>query len=66
MKRLGKFSGRIYNMGERNIEECCTIITDEQAADNEFIERHHKMDDLECKLCTGPYKCPMSKEKEVI
>ena len=59
MPRLGKFTGSIYN-DESDFSicpECCRIITDDQALDEEFINRTH-MDDLkDCARCFG---CPAS------
>ena len=57
MKRLGKYTGRVYNEDYdfSNCQECCTCITDEQATDREFIESHHLKDIMECTLCHG---CP--------
>lgn len=56
MKRLGKFSGQIYEWNEgRTMPECGTIISDEQANDEEFISKHHVKDLLDCVKCFG---CP--------
>ena len=43
MKCLGKFTKTIYdeNYDFSNCPECCTLITDEQANDEEFINKHH-------------------------
>lgn len=56
MKRLGKFSGIIYEEDEvNNMEECGVLLTDAQANDEEFIKSHHLLDQIECSLCRG---CP--------
>ena len=60
MKRLGKYSGKIYKDDEiKTMEECGICITDEQAADQEFISTHHLRDLLECAGCIG---CPLSQK----
>lgn len=57
MKRLGKFTKNIYeeNYAFSLCPECCTVITDEQANDEEFINEHHLKDLLDCVRCPG---CP--------
>ncbi len=58
MKRLGKYSGRIYEENEICImEECGVCITDEQAKDEEWISKHHVDDLMECITCVG---CPLA------
>lgn len=58
MKRLGKFSGKIYEYDEiKTIEECCLCITDEQANDEEFISNYRSKSLLDCIGCNG---CPLS------
>lgn len=59
MKRLGKYSGRIYEEDEvSTMEECGTCITDEQAIDMEWISKHHINDLMKCVTCCG---CPLVK-----
>lgn len=59
MKRLGKYSGKIYEGDEiKTMEECGICITDEEAADKEFINNHHLKDLIECIGCTA---CPLSR-----
>lgn len=59
MKRLGKYSGKVYEEHEiQNMDECGTVITDEQAADKDFIKKHHMCDLVQCVSCFG---CPTSK-----
>ena len=56
MKRLGKFSGQIYEESEvKDMTECGVCITDEQSNDEEFIQKHHLKDLLDCVTCFG---CP--------
>lgn len=58
MKRLGKFSGKIYNESEtKDMRECGVMISDEQAQDEEFIRIHRIEDLLDCLKCFG---CPMA------
>lgn len=60
MKRLGKFSGKIYDeqYETRDIKECCQIITDEQAGDEKWVEERH-LEHL--KTCVTCFQCPLSK-----
>ena len=57
MSRLGKFTGRVYDddYDFSKCPECCTIITDEQAKDKEFVYQHHIKDLKDCVFCNG---CP--------
>lgn len=62
MTRLGKFTGRIYT-GKYDFSqcpECCTIIPDDKANDEAFINIHRAGDLLDCLRCLG---CPAAKEK---
>lgn len=60
MKRLGKYSGQIYEEKEvSTMEECGVCITDEQANDEEWIKVHHVGDLVDCLGCGG---CPMSQK----
>ncbi len=63
MKRLGKFTKTIYdeNYDFSNCPECCTCLTDEEANDEEFINKHHIKDLMDCVACMG---CPASQNKE--
>ena len=59
MKRLGKFSGHIYEGNDiNNMEECGVCITDEQASDENYIAQHHIDDLVDCVTCCG---CPMAR-----
>lgn len=57
MKRLGKYTGTIYGDDYvfSNFPECCTMISDEQADNEEFISKHHINDLKDCLTCCG---CP--------
>lgn len=61
MKRLGKYSGKVYdkNYDLSLCEECCAVITDEQANDEIFIRDKHLKDSLICQCCNG---CPLSQK----
>ena len=65
MKRLGKYTGRVYNEDYdfSNCQECCVCITDEQATDTEFIDSHHLKDIMQCALCHG---CPAAQTSKVV
>ncbi len=59
MKRLGKFSGRMYEENEaEKMEECGVCISDEQANDEEWISNRHLKDLMDCVKCFG---CPMAR-----
>lgn len=60
MKRLGKFTKTIYEDGcdFSQCPECCTQITDEQATDEDFINKRHVSDLMDCVRCFG---CPASR-----
>jgi len=64
MKRLGKFTGTIYdeNYDFSNCPECCTMITDEQEKDENFIKEKHTKDLLTCIGCNG---CPAAQKSIV-
>lgn len=59
MKRLGKFTGTIYDEDYdfSQYPECCHCITDEEAKDEEFIIDAHMNDLKDCVMCFG---CPAS------
>lgn len=60
MKRLGKFSGKIYD--EDDIEymlECCRIIPDDKINDKGYIDDMHIKDLLFCEQCMS---CPRSRK----
>lgn len=57
MKRLGKFTGKVYdeNYDFSNCPECCVCISEEQFQDEKYIADHHVKDLLDCLKCMG---CP--------
>lgn len=58
MKRLGLFSGRIYEEDEvKDMKECGMCITNEQAEDSNYIER---IKDENLVKCGGCFGCPMA------
>lgn len=63
MKRLGKFTKKIYDetFDFSKCKECCTCITDEQANDEEFINKKHIKDLATCIFCMG---CPAAKGEQ--
>lgn len=57
MKILGKYTGLVYELDEKeNMEECGIQITDEVANDPKKIEELHSKYSDDCSLCRG---CPM-------
>lgn len=60
MKRLGKYSGKIYGKNEvQGMEECGVCITDEQAKDKDWISKHHVSDLMDCMKRCG---CPLAQK----
>lgn len=61
MKRLGKFTGQIYdeNYDFSNCPECCVCISDKKALDDKFIQEKHMNHLIDCLKCFG---CPASKK----
>ena len=61
MKRLGVFSGKIYDedYDTNKIEECCFLITSEQAQDKDFCKVKIKRKNV-CLNCMG---CPVSQKE---
>lgn len=59
MKRLGKFTGKIYEESEvKSMNECGICISDEQAKDEDYIQKMHLNNLL---VCCGCFNCPESK-----
>lgn len=57
MKRLGKYSGQVYEENEiYAMEECGVCITDDQSKNKDWISKHHANDLMDCIICCG---CPM-------
>lgn len=65
MKRLGKITKTIYPDGYdfSQCPECCTLISDEDAENEEFIATKHLTDLIDCIGCLG---CPAAKNNERI
>lgn len=59
MKRIGIFSGKIYDYDAKDIKECSVIINDTDAANPEVVKRKH---DSYKNKCVGCGRCPMSLE----
>lgn len=56
MKRLGKYTGNIYEESEiASMQECGVQISDQQAQDEEWVKTHHAKDLARCIMCMG---CP--------
>lgn len=60
MKRLGKFTGKIYddNYNFELCPECCVCISDDEAENDSFLSERHNKDLLECLNCMS---CPAAK-----
>lgn len=50
MKRLGMYTGTIYEDGAFP-EECCLQITDEQANDKEYLRIKQTVNGINCRKC---------------
>lgn len=63
MARLGKFTKTIYDddYDFAQCPECCVVISDEQAKDEEFVNSHHLKDLMDCIRCFG---CPAVQKAE--
>lgn len=58
MKRLGRYSGKIYSEEEvAKMQECGLIITDEQSEDEKYILEKREENLKDCRGCFG---CPIS------
>lgn len=58
MKRLGMYSGGIYEESEaKGMKECGLCITDEQANNKDYIQEQKDKNFLKCSKCLG---CPMA------
>lgn len=58
MKRLGMFSGKIYDENEvSGMNECGECLTESQAEDSEYI---NKMKAENLAKCGGCHGCPMA------
>lgn len=63
MKRLGKFTGIVYNEDEvKTMTECGVMITNEQAEDEAWKASERIRNLKDCLTCMG---CPKSKESIV-
>lgn len=57
MKRLGMYTGHIYDESDELPEECCMCITDEEANDEAYIRRHIAINFIGCRTCLA---CPIA------
>jgi hypothetical protein len=58
MKRLGKFSGKIYAENEvKNMKECGVMLSDSKINNEEFIAKLHIENLRDCVTCMG---CPLA------
>ena len=61
MKRLGKYTGKIYDEDYdfSNCPECCLCLTKEQEKDEQYISNMRVKNTIDCATCFGG--CPASK-----
>ena len=57
-KRLGLYSGRIYKDHDDYSEECCKVLTEEQASDEAWLTDQRLVNSFKCMGCCG---CPASR-----
>ena len=64
MKRLGKFTGKIYDEDYdfSKCPECCLLISEEEAKDENFLREARFANYLSCAGCFG---CPASFDHEL-
>lgn len=55
-KKQGFCTGRIYDFDDKNIHECCQVISDEENTEELNKKRHEKLK-LNCILCPGDKDC---------
>lgn len=55
--RLGVFTGIIYYPGDDYSDECCKVISKEQANDTHWISDQRLINSFKCRGCYG---CPLS------
>ena len=60
-KRLGLYSGRIYEAEDDYSNECCKVLTDEQSTDEAWLNDQRLINSYKCMGCYG---CPLSVSKE--
>lgn len=61
--RLGKFSGHVYTEDKaKNMEKCGVCISDENAADEEWCQKHRLEDLMDCFKCFG---CPLAQKDKI-
>ena len=63
MKRLGFFTGKIYDetIDTASIKECCLYLTKDNENNEEYIAERKADNKQRCMSCFG---CPISKEGE--
>lgn len=70
MKKLGKYSGTVYDFYDKNIPECCSTIEAKLAEDKEYVQTQHQKDLMDCVmhcLMSGaPASDPLSEVQRTI
>lgn len=60
MKRIGMYTGNIYDCAPSEIHECCFCVSDNCITDENFIKERREEGKLRCAQCPG--YCKESKE----
>lgn len=63
MKRLGKFTGKIYDEDYdfSKCPECCLLISEEKAKDENFLKEAKFANYISCAKC---FECPASRSHQ--
>ena len=69
MKYLGKFTGKLYSLEEKQsglILECALQLSDDEAENEEYLSERIAQNLIDCLICTssniGAQGCPFSEE----
>lgn len=67
MKKLGKYSGTVYDFYDKNIPKCCSTIEAKLAEDKEYVQTQHQKDLMDCVMhclmsgAPASDRCPKSR-----
>lgn len=55
------YSGRVYSENDDCYNECCKVLTEEQASDETWLDDQRLINKFACMGCNG---CPMSNDSK--
>ena len=71
MKYLGKFTGKLYSLEEKQnglILECALQLSDDEAKNEEYLSERRARNRLDCLICinssNGTHRCECSHDRE--